>query len=85
MQVEQTKIIAASRHSLTLYIDNIILNETKTNCCTWEEKKPISPDWRNALNKCESFFGSIRMSPKTWLNQNTIPKHNGSFIFYFDL
>ena len=68
MQVEQTKIIVASTHSLSLYIDNIILNETKTNCCTWEVKKSRSPDWWNALNKYESFFGSIRMSPKTWLH-----------------
>ena len=27
----------------------------------------------------KGFFSIIRMSPKTWLNQNTIPKPIGSF------
>ena len=77
VQVEQIKNTVASRHLLFLYIDNIILKnkkKTKTNWCTWEEKKSISPYWPNALKKYERFFTSIRMSPKTWLNQNTIPK-----------
>ena len=39
-----------------------------------KKKKSISPDWPNALKKYERFFSCIRMSQKTWLNQNTIPK-----------
>ena len=83
VQVEQSKNTIASGHSLFLYIDNIIYNKIKTNWCTWEEKKSISLDWPNAMNKYERFFSSIRMSPKTWLNQNTIPKHIGSFYTLF--
>ena len=80
MQVEQTKNTIASRHLLFLYIDNIIY---KKKVGVHDKKKNSSHQiGQIPLKSMKGFFSSIRMSPKTWLNQNfpnTILKFIGSF------
>ena len=84
MQVEQTNITVASRYSPFLYIDNTTQNKTKREIVVLEKKKnPSTYNGEMPWISMKCFFSSIRMSPKTWLNHNTIAKPNGTFNTLF--